>query len=91
MTIRQISRSGADTLLRVTGLLFWVIRTGGLLALFAEGLKWVAQLAPMNARQVVFDLGLVLLGWSVSRLCTLGRSSLKERDRGAEFSTQSTG
>ena len=91
VTFRQISSSGADRLLRVIGFLFWMIRTGGLLTLFVQVVQWVADLAPLNARQCAFNAGMVLLGWAGSRFCAVARSRLKESNSGGELPAQGVG
>lgn len=91
VTFRQISRGSADTLLRVIGFLFWMIRTGGLLALFVQAVQWLADRAPLNVRQCAFYAGMAVLGWAGSRLCALVRSRLKDSHSGAELPPQSAG
>lgn len=91
MTILQISRSGTDMLLRVITALFWLIRTGGFLALFVEAVRWVADLGPLNARLWASYAGMVLVGWSVSGLCAMARSYLKEGANSAELSARNAG
>lgn len=91
VTIRHISRSVTNTLLRVGGFLFWLIRTGGLLSLFVIAVQWVADRSPLNARYCAAYAGMVLLGWAGSRLCTLARARLKDSNSGAELPAQSTG
>ena len=75
-------------MLRIIGFLFWMIRTGGLLALFVEAVRWIADFAPLYARQCALYAGMGLLGWAGSRLCALVRSHLKASDTGAELPAQ---
>lgn len=79
MRIRQVSRTGADMLLRIVGVLFWLMYVGGFLAFFVQAVQWVADLAPLNGRQFAFNAGLGLVGWSGSRVCMLWRARLKAR------------
>ena len=80
MRIRQISRTGADMLLRIVGVLFWLMLVGGSLSLFMQAVQWMDDgPAPINERQLAFNAGLALVGWSGSRACALWRARLKAR------------
>ncbi len=78
-------------LLRVVGVLFWMMYVGGSLALFVEAVQWVADLAPLDERQFAFNAGLALVGWSGSRACTFCRRRLKASNEADGFSVRNLG